>query len=125
MAPSVFLFSKKPNCSVKRPLDRKSLILFAIIFDIILYTKLHKEISQKSSRSYVAYFFVINATKVEFMAPKIKPRVLDSSTTHNRSAIINSKHSRNNSIVHPSGPGILDLVDAIITPFLILVKELD
>ena len=66
----------------------------------------------KSPKTSGAYFFGIKAMKVEFMAPKIALLTLDSSMASNKSCRIKSRKTKKSYMVHPSGPGLFELVEA-------------
>lgn len=72
-ASKIFLCDRKPSCSCNITLASKGFRHSAIILDMILYKKLHKEIDRKSSNDDGLDFLGIIAMNVEFREPEIQP----------------------------------------------------
>jgi len=76
----IFLPSTKPDCSFEIRMGRRGFNILAITFDIILYTKLQREISLNLSGVLASFSLGIKVIRVEFMAFKIEAEHLESST---------------------------------------------
>ena len=82
----------------------------AIIFEMSLYTKLHREMGLKSTKEIGLSFLGIRARKVEFKEGVILPDILEHSTDLSKSLPNRSKKRRKNSTGQPSGPGLLSFL---------------
>jgi hypothetical protein len=79
-----------------------------MIFNIILYARLHKQIGQKLLKEARFSCLGIRTKKKSFKALETNPFTLDSSTTANKSYLMRPIKARKNYMVQPPGPRLLD-----------------
>ena len=81
--------------------------LLAIIFVIILYPMLHKDMGQNISKELTSFSLGMRAKKAEFVLPLILSHLYDMLAILNKSFLMISQQTLMKLTLYPSGPGAL------------------